>query len=92
MIISMTNDYPQRYIYTERERESNSEEKRLFAFSTLFCRRFHSETDQNGMWWPCGRNGGSSFSSSSTAEQVTEGIDGTGLTAIVTGHFLFSKI
>ncbi|KAH1206922.1 Short-chain dehydrogenase TIC 32, chloroplastic [Glycine max] len=69
----------------QRERESNSEEKRLFAFSTLFCRRFHSETDQNGMWWPCGRNGGSSFSSSSTAEQVTEGIDGTGLTAIVTG-------
>jgi len=36
------------------------------------------------------RRGGSAFSSSSTAEEVTEGIDGTALTAIVTGtHFLF---
>ncbi|KAK8470323.1 hypothetical protein PHAVU_004G112900 [Phaseolus vulgaris] len=31
------------------------------------------------------RRGGSAFSSSSTAEEVTEGIDGTALTAIVTG-------
>ncbi|KAK7380335.1 hypothetical protein VNO78_32843 [Psophocarpus tetragonolobus] len=37
------------------------------------------------MWWASGRKGVSAFSSSSTAEQVTEGIDGTALTAIVTG-------
>ncbi|KAK7357311.1 hypothetical protein VNO80_16595 [Phaseolus coccineus] len=35
--------------------------------------------------WPFKRKGASGFSSSSTAEQVTEGLDGTGLTAIVTG-------
>lgn len=37
------------------------------------------------MWPLSGRKGPSGFSSSSTAEEVTEGIDGTGLTAIVTG-------
>ncbi|VVA36550.1 PREDICTED: short-chain dehydrogenase, partial [Prunus dulcis] len=31
------------------------------------------------------KKGASGFSASSTAEEVTEGIDGTGLTAIVTG-------
>ncbi|RVX01914.1 Short-chain dehydrogenase TIC 32, chloroplastic [Vitis vinifera] len=35
------------------------------------------------MWW-FGRNGASGFSASSTAVEVTHGIDGTGLTAIVT--------
>ncbi|XP_039137633.1 short-chain dehydrogenase TIC 32, chloroplastic-like [Dioscorea cayenensis subsp. rotundata] len=35
--------------------------------------------------WPLSKKGKSGFSSSSTAEQVTEGVDGTGLTAIVTG-------
>ncbi|CAL9202354.1 unnamed protein product [Musa hybrid cultivar] len=35
--------------------------------------------------WPFHRRGPSSFSSSSTAEEVTEGLDGSGLTAIVTG-------
>ncbi|KAI4347569.1 hypothetical protein L6164_008373 [Bauhinia variegata] len=35
--------------------------------------------------WPFSRKGPSGFSSSSTAEEVTRGIDGTGLTAIVTG-------
>ncbi|KAK7391352.1 hypothetical protein VNO78_19767 [Psophocarpus tetragonolobus] len=35
--------------------------------------------------WPFSSKGASGFSSSSTAEQVTQGIDGTGLTAIVTG-------
>ncbi|XP_057952837.1 short-chain dehydrogenase TIC 32, chloroplastic-like isoform X2 [Malania oleifera] len=35
--------------------------------------------------WPFSRNGASGFSSSSTAEEVTDGIDGSGLTAIVTG-------
>ncbi|KAF8095938.1 hypothetical protein N665_0320s0065 [Sinapis alba] len=35
--------------------------------------------------WFWGRKGASGFSSSSTAEEVTHGVDGTGLTAIVTG-------
>ncbi|KAA8520839.1 hypothetical protein F0562_011512 [Nyssa sinensis] len=35
--------------------------------------------------WLFGRKGPSGFSASSTAEEVTEGIDGTGLTAIVIG-------
>ena len=36
--------------------------------------------------WLFSRKGASGFSGSSTAEEVTQGIDGTGLTAIVTGH------
>ncbi|XP_078427533.1 short-chain dehydrogenase TIC 32, chloroplastic-like isoform X2 [Wolffia australiana] len=35
--------------------------------------------------WPFGRNGASGFSSYSTAEDVTQGLDGSGLTAVVTG-------
>ncbi|XP_034710869.1 short-chain dehydrogenase TIC 32, chloroplastic-like [Vitis riparia] len=35
--------------------------------------------------WLFSRKGASGFSGSSTAEEVTQGIDGTGLTAIVTG-------
>ncbi|MFS7923862.1 putative very-long-chain 3-oxoacyl-CoA reductase [Helianthus anomalus] len=35
--------------------------------------------------WIFGRKGASGFSASSTAEDVTKGIDATGLTAIVTG-------
>ncbi|XP_027100939.1 short-chain dehydrogenase TIC 32, chloroplastic [Coffea arabica] len=35
--------------------------------------------------WLCNTKGSSGFSSSSTAEEVTEGIDASGLTAIVTG-------
>lgn len=35
--------------------------------------------------WFLGWKGPSGFSASSTAEQVTQGIDGTGLTAVVTG-------
>ena len=38
--------------------------------------------------WIFGCKGPSGFSARSTAEEVTHGIDGTGLTAIVTG-FLF---
>ncbi|GJU61322.1 hypothetical protein Tco_1243157, partial [Tanacetum coccineum] len=34
--------------------------------------------------WLFGRPGPSGFSANSTAEQVTDGIDATGLTAIVT--------
>ncbi|XP_028064736.1 short-chain dehydrogenase TIC 32, chloroplastic-like [Camellia sinensis] len=37
------------------------------------------------MWWWYGRKGASGFSYYSTAEEVTHGIDGSGLTAIVTG-------
>ena len=37
-----------------------------------------------------GKKGSSGFSSSSTAEEVTEGIDGNGLTAIVTGMFFLA--
>ncbi|KAK1583264.1 hypothetical protein Q3G72_022322 [Acer saccharum] len=37
------------------------------------------------MWWLFRRKGPSGFSRSSTAEEVTHGIDGTSLTAIVTG-------
>ncbi|KAL0341040.1 UNVERIFIED_CONTAM: Short-chain dehydrogenase, chloroplastic [Sesamum radiatum] len=36
--------------------------------------------------WLFGRKGPSGFSSASTAEEVTNGIDASGLTAIVTGH------
>ena len=35
--------------------------------------------------WPFWWKGASGFSARSTAEEVTHGIDGTGLTAIVTG-------
>ncbi|CAI9092260.1 OLC1v1027453C1 [Oldenlandia corymbosa var. corymbosa] len=41
--------------------------------------------EQKTMMWPFSRKGPSGFSSSSTAEDVTQGIDGSGLTAIVTG-------
>ncbi|MCI21246.1 short-chain dehydrogenase TIC 32 chloroplastic-like, partial [Trifolium medium] len=34
--------------------------------------------------WPFCRKGASGFSGSSTAEQVTHGIDATGLTSIIT--------
>ncbi|XP_014624023.1 uncharacterized protein [Glycine max] len=37
------------------------------------------------MGWPFSRIGASGFSSYSTAKEVTHGIDGSGLTAIVTG-------
>ncbi|WKA07266.1 hypothetical protein VitviT2T_025114 [Vitis vinifera] len=48
--------------------------KKLWEFST----------GERRMWW-FSRKGPSGFSASSTAEEVTQGIDGTGLTAIVTG-------
>lgn len=41
--------------------------------------------------WLFGLKGASGFSASSTAEQVTQGIDATGLTAIVTGSHLFFR-
>lgn len=45
---------------------------------------------QRIIMWLLGFNGPSGFSARSTAEHVTQGIDGTGLTAIVTGpSFLY---
>lgn len=38
------------------------------------------------MW--CGMKGESGFSASDTGEKVTEGIDGSALTCIITGFFL----
>lgn len=43
------------------------------------------EEEASDRMWPFNRKGPSGFSSSSTAEEVSQGIDGTGLTAIVTG-------
>jgi len=40
--------------------------------------------------WFIGWKGPSGFSASSTAQQVTHGIDGTSLTAIITGSFFLS--
>ncbi|XP_050225162.1 short-chain dehydrogenase TIC 32, chloroplastic-like [Mercurialis annua] len=37
------------------------------------------------MWWLFNKKGPSKFSASSTAEEVTRGIDGSGLTAVITG-------
>ncbi|KAL6320815.1 hypothetical protein AAG906_008815 [Vitis piasezkii] len=45
----------------------------------------HGRGEKRRMWL-FSRKGASGFSGSSTAEEVTQGIDGTGLTAIVTGH------
>lgn len=44
--------------------------------------------------WLFGLKGASGFSASSTAEEVTQGIDANGLTAIVTGinSFFFFKL
>ena len=39
--------------------------------------------------WLFGGKGPSGFSKSSTAEEVTHGIDGTALTAIVTGPYFY---
>ncbi|KAF7151283.1 hypothetical protein RHSIM_Rhsim02G0232100 [Rhododendron simsii] len=43
-----------------------------------------NKAEQQQMWI-LGRKGSSGFSACSTAEEVTQGIDGTGLTSIVTG-------
>lgn len=42
--------------------------------------------------WPFWWKGASGFSAHSTAEEVTHGIDGTGLTAIVTGPLLLPQL
>nr|TKS01010.1 hypothetical protein D5086_0000174930 [Populus alba] len=55
--------------------------KKLWDFS-LSLTNPNSEPANMGFF---GKKGPSGFSSSSTAEEVTEGIDGSGLTAIVTG-------
>lgn len=43
------------------------------------------------MTWLIAFKGRSGFSASNTAEDVTKGIDGHGLTAIVTGFFFYLK-
>ncbi|KAK7270478.1 hypothetical protein RIF29_23652 [Crotalaria pallida] len=48
-------------------------------------RRRKRKSNSEVMMWPFSRKGASGFSSSSTALDVTHGIDATGLTAIVTG-------
>lgn len=56
-------------------------------------REWKRERDKNSQrMWPFSRKGPSGFSSSSTAEDVTQGVDGTGLTAIVTGPFFFTPL
>ncbi|KAG6782792.1 hypothetical protein POTOM_012210 [Populus tomentosa] len=56
--------------------------KKLWDFSLSLTNPKYSEPANMGFF---GKKGPSGFSSSSTAEEVTEGIDGSGLTAIVTG-------
>lgn len=46
------------------------------------------EEEEEERMWIFGRKGESGFSACSTAEEVTHGIDGHGLTAIVTGSSL----
>ncbi|KAI3471151.1 hypothetical protein Pfo_027814 [Paulownia fortunei] len=48
-------------------------------------RKFVRESEVSQEMWLFRRKGPSGFSSASTAEEVTNGIDGSGLTAIVTG-------
>lgn len=50
-----------------------------------------SDQDLAKKMWIFGWKGPSGFSARSTAEEVTQGIDGTGLTAIVTGFLLSVK-
>ncbi|XP_073130160.1 short-chain dehydrogenase TIC 32, chloroplastic-like [Henckelia pumila] len=50
-----------------------------------YSRKIVNGSDFSQQMWLFRRNGTSGFSSSSTAEEVTDGIDGSGLTAIVTG-------
>jgi len=42
--------------------------------------------------WIFGWKGPSGFSARSTAEEVTQGIDGTGLTAVVTGLVIIISV
>ena len=39
-----------------------------------------------------GRRGPSGFGSASTAEEVTQGIDATHLTAIITGTYIYIRV
>ncbi|KAL5142358.1 Short-chain dehydrogenase TIC 32, chloroplastic [Glycine soja] len=57
----------------------------LVGFSLKNVQQKKKQKINKTMWWPFSRIGSSGFSSYSTAEEVTHGIDGSGLTAIVTG-------
>lgn len=60
----------------------------IWLVSGLDC-HFPTASESERMWW-FNRKEASGFSYSSTAEQVTQGIDGTSLTAIVTGLFSYT--
>ena len=53
--------------------------------SISFVIREERKKEERREMWPFSRRGASGFSWYSTAEEVTEGLDGSGLTAIVTG-------
>ena len=74
-------------IYFLRE-EQNFCEERIFWFLvfTNWERGVLWDFAEERRMWSFSRKGASGFSASSTAEEVTQRIDGTGLTAIVTGH------
>ena len=57
-----------------------------FCFNKRKEKNFIHGRGEKRRMWLFSRKGASGFSGSSTAEEVTQGIDGTGLTAIVTGH------
>ncbi|KAK9181808.1 hypothetical protein WN944_024947 [Citrus x changshan-huyou] len=71
-------------IYKPNSQGQNMElAKKLWDFSmNLFEAQIEGERER---MWRLSSKGASGFSSSSTAEEVTQGIDGSGLTAIVTG-------
>ena len=74
--------------------QKEKEKKKKIAFEHFPTKIKHNtisyfaerEREREIEMWLFNRKGPSGFSASTTAEEVTEGIDGTGLTAIVTGH------
>lgn len=65
-----------------------------WSFRISFQLKFSQIPPKPEAWgmWVLSRKGPSGFSASSTAEEVTQGIDGAGFTAVVTGHFPISTI
>ncbi|KAH7841387.1 hypothetical protein Vadar_029255 [Vaccinium darrowii] len=95
--------YAERAIHVENCKEDNQAEGNIFEEGVAYtssvetivgiCLSLWGTRNQSKNMWILGRRKGpSGFSSSSTAEEVTHGIDGTGLTAIVTGHFLLTNL
>ncbi|KAK3020174.1 hypothetical protein RJ639_046982 [Escallonia herrerae] len=71
-------------IMTEKAREKSPSLSRPREKSPSLSRKRKKRPSLANMWI-FGRKGPSGFSARSTAKEVTQGIDGTGLTAIVTG-------